>query len=1099
TLQATTTSGVLRWYNVATGGAILGTGPFFPTPSISSTTTFYVEAFDGGCLSPRTAVVATVNETPTIVSTSPATRCGSGTLTLGASASSGNLSWYNVATGGAPIGTGPAFTTPSLSSTTTYYVEATNGSCVSAREVVVATITTLPTITSTAAAARCDAGTLTLQATASSGTLSWYTVSSGGSAVGTGTSFTTPVISATTTYYAEATNGSCTSARTAVVATINVTPSIVSVTPASRCGTGSVTLSAVANAGTISWYVAASGGSVLGTGATFTTPSIASTTTYYAEATNGSCVSVRTAVVATINTQPDVASVSGASRCDTGSVTLAATATSGILHWYAQASGGSELGSGVSFITPSLATTTTFYVEAVNGSCISTRVPVTATITQTPIITSTVPASRCDAGSVTLGATASGGMISWYDAAVGGTELANGQTYTTTTLSATTTYWVEVANGDCVSMRLPVTATVNETPTVVTTVPGARCDTGSVTLQATASGGSLNWYNVATGGTSIGSGAVFQTPSISATTAFYVEAVNGSCISPRVAVLATVTGTPSVTATTPASRCGTGSVTLGATASSGTITWYDQAFGGAALATGATFTTPSVSNTTTFYVEAHNGTCVSNRVPVVATITAVPNVVSSTGGIRCGTGTVVLSAAASAGTLNWYNVASGGTILGSGGTFTTPPIAATTTFYVEASNGSCTSARTAVLATVNTEAAITSIIPGSRCGVGTVNLSATGDGTVNWFDQPSGGTVLATGSLFTTPEIGASTTYYVEVTNGSCTSVRVPVLATVTVSPEVVATTAADRCGTGTMVLEAVASTGSLNWYNQPIGGLLLGTGTSFTTPAIAATTTFYVEAVNGNCVSARIPVTATVNPLGVVTGVTPGSRCGAGSVTLSASGTGTLNWFASATGGSALGTGTTFETPSLSATATYYVEATNGICVSTRSPVTAEVTVIPTPTGNVTQTFCEGETVAMLVVEGNAIVWYNALEGGSIVAGETPLVAGTTYYAAQSEGACESDVRLAVTVTNGACLGVDQPDEAVMKLYPNPVADVVTIESPLDIRAVELVTMLGQRVMYLQTQGTQAKVDMSSLAAATYFLQVMTDEGVKTYKVVKR
>jgi len=1098
-LQATASSGVLRWYNVASGGAVLGTGPFFPTPSISTTTTFYVEAFDGGCISPRTAVVATVNETPTVVSTAPATRCGAGSLTLGASASSGTLSWYNVSTGGTPIGTGASFNTPSISATTTYYVEAANGSCVSTRQAVIAAITTLPTITSTTTASRCDTGSVTLEATASSGTLSWFTTPSGGSAVGTGTSFTTPVISSTTTYYVEATNGSCTSARTAVVATVNATPSIVSTTPDSRCGTGSVSLTAAANTGVLNWYASASGGSVLGTGGTFTTPSISATTTYYVEAANGGCVSVRTAVVATVNTQPDVASVTGASRCDTGSVTLSATATSGILHWYSQASGGVDLGSGVAFITPSLTTTTTFYVEAVNGSCVSARVPVTATITQTPIITSTVPASRCDAGSVTLGATASGGMISWYDAAIGGTELANGLTYTTGTLTTTTTYWVEVANGDCVSMRLPVTATINETPTVVSTTPGSRCDTGSVTLQAAGSGGVLNWYNVATGGTAIGSGALFQTPSIAANTTFYVEAVNGSCVSSRIAVLASVMGTPTVVATTPASRCGSGTVTLGATASAGTLTWYDQAVGGTALGTGTSFVTPVISNSMTFYVQATSGSCGSNRTPVLATVTAFPDVTSTTAATRCGTGTVVLSASASAGTLNWYNVASGGTILASGATFTTPALAVTTTFYVEATNGSCTSSRIAVIATVNNEATITSVTPAGRCGVGSVTLSASGDGTINWFDQPSGGTVLATGTSFTTPDIGATTTYYVEVTNGSCTSIRVPVLATVTVTPEVVETTNADRCGTGTLVLQAVASTGTLNWYNQAIGGLLLGSGSSFMTPAITGTTTFYVEAVNGSCVSARVPVTATVNPLGIVATTTPGSRCGSGSVMLSATGTGTLNWYASATGGSILGTGTSFETPSLSTTTTYFVEATNGSCMSARIPVTATVTIVPTPVGSASQTFCEGETVDMLVVEGDVIAWYDAAQGGAMLTGGTPLVAGTTYYAALSSGGCESDVRLAVTVSVGTCLGTDQPEEAVMALYPNPVVDFLTIASPVDIHTIEVFSMLGQRVAVVQPNGREAKVDMSSMAAATYVLQVLTDEGVKTYKVVKR
>jgi hypothetical protein len=61
-------------------------------------------------------------------------------------------------------------------------------------------------------------------------------------------------------------------------------PLVTGTTPASRCGIGSVTLSAVPNAGSfINWYAAATGGSVLQTGNNYTA-SISATTTYYAEA-----------------------------------------------------------------------------------------------------------------------------------------------------------------------------------------------------------------------------------------------------------------------------------------------------------------------------------------------------------------------------------------------------------------------------------------------------------------------------------------------------------------------------------------------------------------------------------------------------------------------------------------------------------------------------------------------------------------------------------------------------------------------------------------------------------------------------------------------
>lgn len=47
-------------------------------------------------------------------------------------------------------------------------------------------------------------------------------------------------------------------------------------------------------------------------------------------------------------------------------------------------------------------------------------------------------------------------------------------------------------------------------------------------------------------------------------------------------------------------------------------------------------------------------------------------------------------------------------------------------------------------------------------GPASFNLSATGTGTVSWYDQATGGTLLTTGNSYTTPVITNSTTYYVE-------------------------------------------------------------------------------------------------------------------------------------------------------------------------------------------------------------------------------------------------------------------------------------------------------------------------------------------------
>jgi len=158
------------------------------------------------------------------------------------------------------LGTGTSFTTPSLTGTTTYYVAASNASCISVRTAVTATVNATPIVTGTAGS-RCDTGTVSLSASASAGTISWYANASGGSALGTGNSFTTPSISSTTTYYAESVNGTCTSTRTPVIATVNISPTITSTTGATVCGQGGGNLLAIPSAGTINWYSVATGGS----------------------------------------------------------------------------------------------------------------------------------------------------------------------------------------------------------------------------------------------------------------------------------------------------------------------------------------------------------------------------------------------------------------------------------------------------------------------------------------------------------------------------------------------------------------------------------------------------------------------------------------------------------------------------------------------------------------------------------------------------------------------------------------------------------------------------------------------------------------------
>ncbi|NTW31728.1 MAG: hypothetical protein HGB12_03735, partial [Bacteroidetes bacterium] len=100
-------------------------------------------------------------------------------------------------------------------------------------------------------------------------------------------------------------------------------PTITGASPGSRCGPGIVTLSAIASAGTINWYQTSTGGSSLGTGSLYTTPSLSSDTTYYVDATANGCTSpTRTPVEAIIISTASITAEGGGTFCSGDTITL---------------------------------------------------------------------------------------------------------------------------------------------------------------------------------------------------------------------------------------------------------------------------------------------------------------------------------------------------------------------------------------------------------------------------------------------------------------------------------------------------------------------------------------------------------------------------------------------------------------------------------------------------------------------------------------------------------------------------------------------------------------------------------------------------------
>lgn len=160
---APTIGATIRWFDAATGGNLLATGNTYTTPILNTTTTYYVDA---GCEANRKSVVATVNKTPlTPTADQPVyNRCGSGSVTIKSSSNIGTINWFTTSTGGTSVFNGNSFTTPTISSNTTYYAEANNAGCINPNRIPVNIEVYTPPVVADEDAILCQFETVTLDA-----------------------------------------------------------------------------------------------------------------------------------------------------------------------------------------------------------------------------------------------------------------------------------------------------------------------------------------------------------------------------------------------------------------------------------------------------------------------------------------------------------------------------------------------------------------------------------------------------------------------------------------------------------------------------------------------------------------------------------------------------------------------------------------------------------------------------------------------------------------------------------------------------------------------------------------------------------------------
>jgi gliding motility-associated-like protein len=198
-------------------------------------------------------------------------------------------------------------------------------------------------------------------------------------------------------------------------------------------------------------------------------------------------VTTNTATVV-VNNPPSPPSVTPASRCDAGPLTLTATGgANGNYRWYTTASGGSAIAGETNgtLAVPSLAVTTTYYVSLADAFCESNRVAITATINTSPtapIIAITGNTTFCNNQIVTLSAPSGFANYLWSTGAITQQITVN----TTGTFTVEVTDAVGCSSPSSSGVSITVIDCSNNQPPTINTVPLAIPIEGQLTVELTA-------------------------------------------------------------------------------------------------------------------------------------------------------------------------------------------------------------------------------------------------------------------------------------------------------------------------------------------------------------------------------------------------------------------------------------------------------------------------------------------------------------------------------------------------------------------------------------------------------------------------------------
>ncbi|KAA3436864.1 gliding motility-associated C-terminal domain-containing protein [Rufibacter hautae] len=687
-------------------------------------------------------------------------------------------------------------------------------------------------------------------------------------------------------------------------------PSAPTATPATICLGSTATLQAQGDAPFFNWYATATATTPLATGATFTTPILKATTTYYVEAalnSSGCANPTRVPVIVTVTPLPAIPSAPNVTACAGSSATLKATPpASGKVYWYATATGGDTLATGNTFITPAINGTVTYYAATLSaqGCFSSTRRAVRVTV-QSAIAGNkvTAPQTLCvgETAATLVGETLTGGSGTYtflWESSTDGNTFAkatgtnNAATYTSAGLSQTTWFRRVVISGSCTSVSEPVQITVVPVVTNNTVVPALEniCFGATTTINGSAPAGGNGgtpaylWESSTTSATAgftvaagTNTGQSYQTEGISANTWFRRKVIIDGCaqVSPAVLVSVITNSFPPTVAN--ATICSGGSATLTATAPGGPYEWYTSAAGGSPFFTGDQYTTPALTANTSYFVQSRAiGNCSEARTEVKVTVLPVISNNTIAGEQVVCHGSIPTSLTGSNPTggneipvYTWESSLNGTNFTAAAGTNTNQnyaPGALTqpTWFRRKVTMGPCEDYSPALKVDVTpallpvTMPADLTVCDNSSSPIIQAPAATGGNGTYTYkweksITSATAGFISANGAFEETtyaPGILRTTTWFRRITfSGSCQIVSSAVKVTVLPLPALPITKDVVTCQNATATLTATpASTGQkIQWFDAATGGNLLAEGNTFTTPVLQANTSYFAQALTSN------------------------------------------------------------------------------------------------------------------------------------------------------------------------------------------------------------------------------------------------------------